>query len=307
MRIDVHQHIWTEPLVRALTARSALPLVRVTDGLVVLHSAAEQPYLIDVAAEAPDRRAALVLADGLDAAVIAISSPIGVEALPRDEALEVIEAHLDGVGALPAQFAAWGPIALDRAAPNDVDALAARGCVGVSLPAGAIAGPERLDTIGPVLARAASLDLPVFIHPGRACGDRAAVADFGEPLWWRALTDYVAQMQAAWFAFASHGRREHPTLKVVFAMLAGCAPLGVERLASRGGPAIELRDPLTYYETSSYGPAAVEMMARRVGEGQMLYGSDRPVVEPQATGREALLQANGAAALRLTPVEAVAA
>jgi hypothetical protein len=60
MRIDVHQHIWTEPLVRALTARSALPLVRVSDGLCVLHSAAEQPYLIDVAAEAPDRRAALV-------------------------------------------------------------------------------------------------------------------------------------------------------------------------------------------------------------------------------------------------------
>jgi predicted TIM-barrel fold metal-dependent hydrolase len=170
-----------------------------------------------------------------------------------------------------------------------------------------VAGPERIDAIGPVLDRAASLELPVFVHPGRACGDRSAVADFGEPLWWRALTDYVAQMQAAWLAFAGHGRREHPTLKVVFAMLAGCAPLGVERLASRGGPAVELRDPLTYYETSSYGPAALEMMARRIGEGQMLYGSDRPVIEPQATGREALLQENGAAALRLAGIEAVAA
>jgi predicted TIM-barrel fold metal-dependent hydrolase len=307
MRVDVHQHIWTEPLVRALAERSALPLVRFTDGLCVLHSAAEQPYVIDLPAEAPARRDALVREDGLDLAVVAISSPIGVEALPRDEALELIEAHLDGVGALPARFAGWGPLALDGAAPDDVDALAAKGCVGLSLPAGAVAGPERIDAIGPVLDRAASLELPVFVHPGRACGDRSAVADFGEPLWWRALTDYVAQMQAAWLAFAGHGRREHPTLKVVFAMLAGCAPLGVERLASRGGPAVELRDPLTYYETSSYGPAALEMMARRIGEGQMLYGSDRPVIEPQATGREALLQENGAAALRLAGIEAVAA
>jgi hypothetical protein len=28
----------------------------------------------------------------------------------------------------------------------------------------------------------------------------------------RALTDYVAQMQGAWFTFASFGRREHPEL-----------------------------------------------------------------------------------------------
>jgi hypothetical protein len=34
--------------------------------------------------------------------------------------------------------------------------------------------------------------------------------------------------------------------------------------------------------------------ARRVGAAQLLYGSDRPVIEPIATGREAMLQANGA-------------
>ena len=34
------------------------------------------------------------------------------------------------------------------------------------------------------------------------------------------------------------------------------------------------------------------MMARRVGETQLLYGSDRPVVEPVPTGRERLLQEN---------------
>jgi predicted TIM-barrel fold metal-dependent hydrolase len=34
-------------------------------------------------------------------------------------------------------------------------------------------------------------------------------------------------------------------------------------------------------------------MARRVGPDQLLYGSDRPVVEPTRSGREAVLQHNG--------------
>ncbi len=107
-------------------------------------------------------------------------------------------------------------------------------------------------------------------------------------------------MQAAWLTFATLGRREHPRLRVVFAMLAGGAPLLSERLAARGGPAVDLHDPLSFYDTSSYGPAAVEAMARRVGGEQLVYGSDRPVVEPTPTGREALLAENGAQLLERT-------
>jgi predicted TIM-barrel fold metal-dependent hydrolase len=303
MLTDVHQHIWTVPLVDRLAARSELPLVRSSDGVCVLHSAGEQPYVIDLEAEAPEARAALVRDDGLDLALIAISSPIGIEALPRDEALELIDAHLTGVAALPSQFAAWGPIALDGADPDDVDALAARGCLGVSVPAGAIASPARLDALGPVLERAATLELAVFIHPGRARRERAGAAEFGEPLWWRALTDYVAQMQAAWLTFASYGRRVHPSLTIVFAMLGGCAPLQAERLTSRGGPDPALRDSHTFYEVSSYGPAAIDAIASLVGKGALLFGSDRPVIEPVASGREAALQAAASAVLGLAPVE----
>jgi predicted TIM-barrel fold metal-dependent hydrolase len=108
-------------------------------------------------------------------------------------------------------------------------------------------------------------------------------------------------MQAAWLTFAALGRREYPDLKVVFAMLAGGGPLVSERLSSRGGPELDLRDPNTYYETSSYGPAAVEMTARRVGPRQLVYGSDRPVVEPTPTGRERELQANAAELLADIP------
>jgi hypothetical protein len=34
------------------------------------------------------------------------------------------------------------------------------------------------------------------------------------------------------------------------------------------------------------------MTARRVGEPQLVYGSDRPVIDPKRTGRERLLQQN---------------
>jgi hypothetical protein len=130
---DVHQHLWTRSLLDALARRQALPLVRHSGGLTVLHSAGERACVIDVAAEAPERRAALVRADGLDFAVIAISSPIGIESLPRDEALELIDAHLAGVSALGAQFAAWGPVPLDRPQPDDVDDVLACGALGVSV------------------------------------------------------------------------------------------------------------------------------------------------------------------------------
>jgi hypothetical protein len=93
-----------------------------------------------------------------------------------------------------------------------------------------------------------------------------------------------------------------PRLAAVFAMLAGGAPLLSERLATRGGPAIDLLDPLTFYDTSSYGPETIATIARWVGSRQLVYGSDRPVVEPARTGREPELMNNAAELLARTEV-----
>jgi hypothetical protein len=70
MLVDAHQHVWTQPLLDALAARDMLPLVRHEAGLTVLHSAAEQPYLINVALEVPAQRAACVREDGLDRSLV---------------------------------------------------------------------------------------------------------------------------------------------------------------------------------------------------------------------------------------------
>jgi predicted TIM-barrel fold metal-dependent hydrolase len=293
MQIDVHQHIWTEPFVDALAARDMLPFVRRTNGVTVVHSTGESPYVVDTTGEAPVQRARLVHDDGLDLAAIALSSPIGVEALPRHEASVLIDAYLSGVAALPEEFVSWGPVALDGLDPADVDRVLDRGCVGISLPASALAGRDALWWSSPVLRRAAERGVPVFIHPGPVGANGGDCVSLNEPLWWGALTDYVAQMQAAWLTFAALGRAEHPDLVVLFAMLAGGAPLLSERLSARGGPPIDLHDEFVFYDTSSYGPVAVEAMARRVGAAQLVYGSDRPVVEPTLTGREVILAENG--------------
>src|ERR1700722_8070901 len=134
-------------------------------------------------------------------------------------------------------------------------------------------GPPPPPGSGRAPARVVARNVPLLIHPGRSVRQGTCEASLTEPLWWRALTDYVAQMQAAWMTFTALGRREHPQLTVLFAMLAGGAPLLSERLTSRGGPAIDLRDPRVFYDTSSYGPAAVDAMARCVGAGQLVYGS----------------------------------
>jgi predicted TIM-barrel fold metal-dependent hydrolase len=291
MRVDVHQHLWTQPLVDALARRESLPFVRCDEGLCTIHVAGEAPSAMDLRSEQPLRREELLDRDGVDLALVAISSPLGIEALPRPQAQALIEAHLDGVTQLGGRFAAWGPVALDGLRARDVDAVLERdGVVGVSLPAGAF-GP-RLDHLDAVFERLERLGAPLFVHPGPGRGWRAAEPALDDPLWWPALTAYVAQMQAAWLAFTALARREHPQLRVVFAMLAGGAPLLRERLLARGGAAVELRDPNTFYEISSFGPGAIEAMARWVGPEQLLYGSDRPVVEPSPSGREALLMEN---------------
>ena len=290
MRVDFHQHVWTEPLLDALAARACHPFVRRGDGLCVLHAAGELPCIIDEAAESPARRAALLDDDRVDRAVIALSSPIGIEGLAPDQAQELIAAHLDGVLALGERFAAWGPIGTRSPETTAVDEVLSRGCVGVSLPAAALADRRALERIGPVLEHVQSRGAPLLVHPGTPTREPA----LGDPLWWTALTDYVAQMQAAWLTFTGFGRRDLPRLRVVFAMLAGAAPTLAERLDARGGPRIDLRDPLTYYDTSSYGPTVVEAMARWLGPDRLVYGSDRPVIEPVPTGREVDLMHNAA-------------
>lgn len=282
---DVHQHLWPEEFVARLSRRRSHPFVRPTDRGYTLRLPAEPDHHFSPAAHDPATRRATMSAVGIDRAFVAMSSPLGIEALDEGEARPLIDAWHDGVFELAAdRFGVWGSIPLSGATPADADALLDRGAVGISLPAGAIATPERLESFGPILRRLEIRSAPLFVHPG------AAQAPFAAAQWWPAMTSYVSEMQAAWFAFAGWGRREHPALRVCFAMLAGGAPLQVERLVARGGPARAAADTRLFYDTSSYGPKAVAVAASIVGVDQLVHGSDQPVVDGRpssALGRNA--------------------
>jgi len=283
-KIDIHQHLWTEPLVEALSRRRELPFARKEQGLTVLFSAGERPYVIDLHGETPAQRTQLVERDGLDRALVCLSSPIGIESLAHAPARELIDAYLDGALALRGPFDVWAPLALAHASVAEVDDALDRGCTGISLPAGALGSVDALTRLAPALERVQARGAPLFVHPGPGTRAQAAEASLTDPLWWPALTRYVAEMQGAWLAWAAAGRRLFGELRVVFAMLAGLAPLHSERLRSRGGPDTDGVDPLVFYDTSSYGPRAVCLMEQLVGSQQLVYGSDRPVVDPDDHG-----------------------
>jgi 6-methylsalicylate decarboxylase len=295
--VDVHQHLLGEPLIEALAGRTVAPrLIARREGWTFRVAAEPDSILVTEATDAELRRADLE-ADGIDRALVALSTALGIETLPEEEATALIEAHHLGLEELPVEFRGWGavPLAGPDPDPAAVDAALDRGCVGITLPATAIADPAGVERLGPLLARLEQRDAPLFVHPGPvidAAGGRL-------PHWWPALTDYVAQMQAAWFAFLHAGRPSQPRLRVLFAMVAGGAPLQLERYAARRGVPAPGPDPLVFYDTSSYGPRMIGALADAVGASQLVYGSDRPVVDPHATWpdpdlRQALLAANPA-------------
>lgn len=301
--VDLHQHLWTPSLLTALAARSTPPFVRRDVGAWRLVLDGEPDSLVP--ADDVDARARLVAADGLDLGIVALSTALGIESLPAADARPLLDAYAYGNADLPDALRSWAAVSLtgnvDETAaelaqrlPAGGDARSPQGRVadstaggrsirqtsapaqpiGLCLPAAALASPVAVDALGPLLAVLADAGAPLFVHPG------PAAAPAGAPAWWPALTDYVAQLQAAWLALTTTGRTAHPTLRIVFAALAGLAPLHHERLTARGGSDAALRDALLFYETSSYGPRALRAMADTVGLSQLVHGSDRPVVTP---------------------------
>jgi hypothetical protein len=255
-RADIHQHLWPEALFSSLARRSVQPRLKKDAHGWWLELAGDAPAPFDPADHDPSART------GYDRVIVAPSLPLGIEAVPEAEAL--LDDFHRGVLELGAPFELWA----SPARPELVDDLLDLGAVGITLPGAALLDLERWH---PALERLAARGKPLFVHPGPAAGS---------PAWFPALTGYVAEMHAAWHAWAQWGRPRHPELRVVFAMLAGLAPLHAERLAARGGPAHAVHDPLTFFDTSSYGPKAIDAMLRIVGVDRLLHGTDVPVVSP---------------------------
>jgi predicted TIM-barrel fold metal-dependent hydrolase len=92
-------------------------------------------------------------------------------------------------------------------------------------------------------------------------------------------------MQAAYLAWLAGDATRHPDLRAVFAILAGGGPFQFERLQLRGpGPPPEARAN-AYLDTSSYGPRSLDLCLAACGAGRLIFGSDFPVLDVDATLR----------------------
>jgi 6-methylsalicylate decarboxylase len=288
VRVDVHQHLWPPPFVEALRRRRRPPrLVGWT-----LELSGEPNYEVSPEDHDIARRTALASHDGLNLALVSLSSPLGIECLPPDEAAPLLEAYHEGSFSLPRPFATWAAACLSEIDPGPLESALARGCVGLQLPATALLDAAGYQRCRPLLEVLEGRGRPLLVHPGPA-----PAAD-GAPGWWAALVPYVQQMHQAWFAFRTHGRPRHPSLRVCFAILAGLAHLHGERCAARGGGR-GFVDPDVFVETSSYGPRAIDATVRVLGIDVVVHGSDRPYTPPTQAG---LGEAAGHALLTTNPL-----
>ena len=272
MRTDCHQHLWPARLLDALRERTTPPFL---DGWT-LHLPGEPPCPIDPAAHDVATRAAAEVADGTGRALVSLSSPLGLEHLPGEDADPLLAAWNDGALELPDPFRVWAAAGVTDLDPGSLaKTLRQDRVVGLQLPATAFADPRAVARLEPLLAECELADKPVLVHPGPA-----PVCDTTDlPAWWPALVPYVQQLHASWLAWHVGGRERHPTLRIAFVALAGLAALHHERLAARGG-ALGRLDPLVHYETSSYGPRAIDALVRVVGVDPLVLGTDRPYAQP---------------------------
>ena len=272
MRIDVHQHLWPGALIDELRRRSQPPRL---EGWT-LFTAAEPPFEVRPADHDARQRAELAACDGLDLIVLGLSSPLGIEALPPEQAMPLLDAYHDGIRELGRPYACWAAPCLTEIDPKRLGRQLDQGCIGLQLPATALIDEPGYRRCAPLLDEIARRDLPLFIHPGPA-----AAAGPGAPAWWAAVVSYVHQLHAAWFAFRAFGRLAYPQIRVCFAALAGLAPLHGERVAARSGLAgLGAVDPYLFVETSSYADRAADAVVRVLGADLLVFGSDRPYAKP---------------------------
>lgn len=270
MTIDVHQHLWPDQLIEVLRQRSAPP--RLSGWTLELEG--EPEYAVNPEDHDPQWRAGQAIADGLELAVVSLSSALGIEELPPEEAWELIDAYHDGALAFPRPFRAWAAACLSEPDSDALEDALDRGFLGLQLPATALLDAAGYTRAGPLLEVLEARGRPLLIHPGPA-----GPTPPGVPAWWQALVPYVQQMHAAWFAFRVHGRPDHAELRVCFAMLAGLAPLHGERLLARGGGRTAV-DERAFLDVSSYSTRAVDAVIRVLGVDVLVNGSDRPYAPP---------------------------
>jgi predicted TIM-barrel fold metal-dependent hydrolase len=269
----------------ALAARTSAPRIVTRDGGMWLELAFEPAGPILADSHDPERRLALLDAGGIDTAVISISTPVGVEALPADEARPLLDAYHRGISELVGwadgrlqAFAAACLNAADAGVADVADRLEA-GFVGLSLPSEVLATPAGLDLCAPLLEMLERAGRPLFVHPGPAPWTRPEPADPRLPAWWTPLAQYPAWSLRAFATWRALGAAAYPRLRIVFAIMGGGAPFLEGRWRTFSGLAGSI-DRNVFLDTASCQRLDLELALAAYGAEQIVLGTDVPVIDP---------------------------
>jgi 6-methylsalicylate decarboxylase len=255
MTYDFHRHLWPEPLLELLRSRTEPPFLRgwslvLADGEFEVE---EDSYGMLRCLNGLDR-------DGIDVAVVSCPPTLGIETLDDSEPL--LDAYHQGVrDAVASSDGRLLAFSMGRPEP---------GFIGTTVSADALLD---LDALAPVLDELQRDGKILFVHPGPARGTG----------WWAAVVGYTSQMQAAYATWLSEGVERWPELRVLFAILAGGAPVQLERLHSRGFDTRRALRSNLYLDTASYGRRAIELCLATYGGRALVFGSDEPVIDSRPT------------------------
>ena len=235
----------------------------------------------------PERRLALLDAGGIDAAVISISTPVGVESLPEDEARPLLDAYHGGISELVDRsngrlraFAAACLNAADAGAGDVADRL--RG--GIRRPVAAERGAGDAGRARPLraAARAARAGGTAAVRASRAGSVDAARAGRPAPAGVVDAARPVPGLVAARVrdVAGAGGAAPIPTLRVVFAIMAGGAPFLEGRWRTFSGLAGAI-DRNVFLDTASCQRLDLELALAAYGAEQIVLGTDIPVIDPE--------------------------
>lgn len=240
---DFHQHLWPDSFRLLLERRAAPPYLR--GRRLVLPRGGE--FQVDPRAYAPDARLAELDSAGLQRSVVSL--PPTTEPTP-----ELVDAwHEEALRLEAATAGRIVPLAYATADPAFV---------------GAIIPAPRLRESDQLLTRLAEQSQLAFVHPAAA-----------EPGVETGAVRYAQQMLDAYGYWMTTGTRRWPTLRIVFALLAGGAAFQVERLVRRGVKPQAVQMGNVWFETSSYGERSLELSLQTFGAHRHVFGSDAPIDE----------------------------
>lgn len=290
MRIDVHNHFFPPEYLRLLEERG--------HGVRVRTDRQDRRYLEEggtrLATLTPpmtslDDRLAMMDEEGIDIQVISLTSP-NVYCFDAADAVAAARMVNDEFAAIkrrrPDRFRCLASVPLGTGAEvEELDrATTELGLDGVVI--GTNVGGRSLDdeVFEPFWRRADELGLPILLHPMTPLLGTSFMDDYALlPMLGFPFDTTLAVVRLMWTGVLDR----HPHLKLIALHAGGALPFMVGRLEIGADAYAECRQvehrPTWYlrriwYDTISYHPPALRMLAETVGASQVVYGTDYPHV-----------------------------